>query len=65
MSTDDTTSKGYDPAEDPDSDPAMLNPRTGEQADGGDADTDPDTDAEPANLNPRAEGADGGGADTP
>lgn len=63
MSTDDTT-QGYDPAEDPDADPAMLNPRTGGQAAGGD-EADPDTDAEPENLNPRADGPDGGGAGTP
>lgn len=43
---------GYDPAQDPDSDPASLNPRTGSQAAGGD-EQDVDTDAEPANLNPR------------
>jgi hypothetical protein len=64
MSTDDTTQNGYDPAQDPDSDPEMLNPRTGTQAAGGD-EGDPDTDAEPDNLNPRADGADGGGAATP
>ncbi len=52
MSTDGTTGSGYDPAEDPDADPAMLNPRTGAQAAGGD-EGDEDTDAEPANLNPR------------
>ena len=63
MSTDDTTSTGYDPAEDPDSDPAMLNPRDGAQADG-DSGADADTDAEPANLNPRDD-ASGGGADSP
>ncbi|WP_454049497.1 hypothetical protein [Cellulomonas sp. Marseille-Q8402] len=63
MSTDDTTSKGYDPAEDPDTDPEMLNPRTGEQAVGEEDQGDPD--ADPGNLNPRAEGADGGGAATP
>lgn len=63
MSTDDTTGTGYDPAEDPDSDPAMLHPREGAQAAGG-ADTDADTDAEPANLNPRGDTADGA-ADTP
>lgn len=62
MSTDDTTSSGYDPAEDPDTDPEMLNPRTGTQASD---DGDPgDPDADPDNLNPRAEGADGG-ATTP
>ena len=59
MSTDDTT-QGYDPAEDPDTDPAMLNPRTGSQAhddgDGGDPDADPD------NLNPREPGT---GSPTP
>jgi hypothetical protein len=43
---------GYDPAQDPDADPASLNPRTGSQAAGGD-EQDVDTDAEPANLNPR------------
>ncbi|MBD3779943.1 hypothetical protein [Cellulomonas sp. ES6] len=63
MSTDDTTGTGYDPAEDPDSDPAMLNPREGAQA-AGDAGADVDTDAEPANLNPRGDAVDGD-ADTP
>jgi len=43
---------GYDPDQDPDADPANLNPRTGAAAQGG-ADQDADTDAEPANLNPR------------
>ncbi len=62
MSTDDTTTNGYDPAEDPDTDPEMLNPRTGEQAEGGAPDDDTDTDADPASLNPRAEGADGDSA---
>lgn len=61
MSTDDTTGTGYDPAEDPDSDRAMLNPREGAQAAG---DADVDTDAEPANLNPRGDAVDGD-ADTP
>lgn len=56
MSTDDSAAGGYDPAEDPDSDPAMLNPRAGAQAAGGD-EGDDDTDAEPANLNPRDDGA--------
>ena len=42
----------YDPADDPDADPANLNPRTGAAAAGG-TDDDADTDAEPANLNPR------------
>lgn len=63
MSTDDTTTNGYDPAEDPDTDPEMLNPRTGEQA--ADDGSEGDPDADPDNLNPRAEGADGGGAGTP
>ncbi|HYQ76339.1 hypothetical protein [Cellulomonas sp.] len=63
MSTDDTTQNGYDPAEDPDTDPEMLNPRTGTQASGGDEGGDPD--ADPDNLNPRTDGADGGGAGTP
>jgi len=48
--SEDTT--GYDPDQDPDADPANLNPRTGAAA-AGDADSDTDTDAEPANLNPR------------
>ena len=47
--TEETT--GYDPAEDPDSDPAQLNPRTGGAA--ADDGTDGDTDADPDNLNPR------------
>ena len=44
----------YDPAADPDSDPEMLNPRTGDAARSGtgdDADQDPDSD--PDELNPR------------
>jgi hypothetical protein len=60
MSTDDTTTNPYDPSEDPDTDPEMLNPRAGTQAsDDGDQG---DPDADPDNLNPRAEGADGGAA---
>ncbi|MBO3089977.1 hypothetical protein [Cellulomonas dongxiuzhuiae] len=43
---------GYDPDQDPDSDPASLNPRTGAAA-SGDPESDDDTDAEAANLNPR------------
>lgn len=43
---------GYDPDQDPDTDPGQLNPRTGAAA-SGDPETDADTDAEPANLNPR------------
>ena len=43
---------GYDPDQDPDADPAQLNPRTGAAA-SGDPEDDADTDAEPANLNPR------------
>ena len=41
----------YDPDEDPDADPGMLNPRTGAAAhdEGGD---DDDTDANPGNMNP-------------
>lgn len=53
MTTDDST-RGYDPDQDPDSDPEMLNPRTGSQAAGGDQDPDQDTDADPDNLNPRS-----------
>jgi hypothetical protein len=60
MSTDDST-QAYDPADDPDTDPEMLNPRTGAEASGEEDATDPD--ADPANLNPRTGGA--GGADTP
>ncbi|MFF1528316.1 hypothetical protein [Cellulomonas sp. NPDC058312] len=58
MSTDDST-QGYDPTQDPDTDPEMLNPRTGSQAaDDGDAG---DPDADPDNLNPRGTVPDGGG----
>jgi hypothetical protein len=63
VSTHSETQNGYDPAEDPDTDPEMLNPRTGTQASGGDEGGDPD--ADPDNLNPRTDGADGGGAGTP
>lgn len=51
MTTDDST-QGYDPEQDPDSDPAMLNPRTGGQA-ADDGEAEGDTDADPDNLNPR------------
>lgn len=51
MTSDDST-QGYDPEQDPDSDPAMLNPRTGAQA-ADHADPEQDTDADPDNLNPR------------
>lgn len=55
MSTDDST-QGYDPAEDPDTDPEMLNPRTGSQAAGGSTGDGTDPDADPDNLNPRGTG---------
>ncbi|WP_164545256.1 hypothetical protein [Antribacter gilvus] len=46
----------YDPDDDPDTQPASLNPREGEQASGqpteGRGEYE-DTDADPANLNPR------------
>ncbi|MCC2314044.1 hypothetical protein [Cellulomonas xiejunii] len=45
---------GYDPNQDPDADPANLNPRTGDAA-SGDPEADADTDAEAANLNPRGD----------
>lgn len=47
---------GYDPDQDPDTDPEQLNPRTGEAAAGGAPDDpDADTDADPAMLNPRGD----------
>jgi hypothetical protein len=65
MSENDSTAP-YDPDQDPDAQPASLNPREGAQA-SGDAASDADTDAEPANLNPRStidepeSGGEGGG----
>jgi hypothetical protein len=53
MTTDDST-QPYDPEQDPDSDPEMLNPRTGAQAEGDHEGSDGDTDAAPDNLNPRS-----------
>ncbi|GIG41655.1 hypothetical protein [Cellulomonas phragmiteti] len=56
--SDDTT--GYDPDQDPDTDPEQLNPRTGDAAAGGSADAPgADTDADPATLNPRTPSSDG------
>ncbi|TQL01799.1 hypothetical protein [Cellulomonas sp. SLBN-39] len=53
---------GYDPQEDPDSDPQMLNPREGAQASAGAApDADGDPDADPDALNPRADEPTAGG----
>ncbi|WP_155377515.1 hypothetical protein [Cellulomonas sp. JZ18] len=45
---------GYDPAQDPDSDPESLNPRTGAQASGAASAESGDPDADPDNLNPRS-----------
>ncbi|WP_454042357.1 hypothetical protein [Cellulosimicrobium sp. Marseille-Q8652] len=51
MSESDEQGRGYDPGEDPDADPANLNPREGQGAEGSTDQGDPD--ADPANLNPR------------
>lgn len=61
MSESSQRNDGYDPSQDPDADPASLNPRTGAEAEGtGTYDGDPDADA--ANLNPRTgDEASGGG----
>ena len=48
---------GYDPAEDQDSDPESLQPRTGSEAGAGAADTHGDPDADPDMLNPRGSDA--------
>ncbi|ROS74355.1 hypothetical protein [Cellulomonas sp. PhB143] len=45
--------RGYDPAEDPDADPASLNPRTGTGAPA-DSPGDGDPDGDPDSLNPRS-----------
>jgi hypothetical protein len=51
--TEETT--GYDPDQDPDTDPGSLNPRTGGAAsDEGDGAAGGDPDADPGNLNPRS-----------
>ena len=51
MSEQTPSTEPYDPAEDPDSDPENLEPRTGSQASGGPSTGDPD--ADPDMLNPR------------
>lgn len=51
MSEKTPSSEPYDPAKDPDADPANLEPRSGAEASGGPVEGDPD--AEPSMLNPR------------
>lgn len=51
MSEQTPAAEPYDPAEDPDADPEMLEPRTGEEAQPGASEGDPD--ADPDMLNPR------------
>jgi len=52
--TPDDSTTPYDPATDPDTDPEMLNPRTGSAAaDDGSDGADGDPDGDPEQLNPR------------
>ncbi|WP_166436031.1 hypothetical protein [Cellulomonas shaoxiangyii] len=50
--TEETT--GYDPDQDPDTDPSSLNPRAGAAASDEGEDAGGDPDADPNNLNPRS-----------
>ncbi|MFC8923014.1 hypothetical protein [Cellulosimicrobium sp. NPDC057127] len=56
MSESSQQNDGYDPSQDPDADPANLNPREGAEAQGSGTSNDADPDADPANLNPRTGG---------